>query len=919
MKLTVALSLAVLLLGTVRAEEKILCDFENDADKTIFDMKTGTLSDQHVTHGQKSLKIMPGEYMTSWRLPKDWSGFDSLDIDAFVDGDVPVNGTVLVGDVPWKEKGSTYWNRHNGTFNLKPGANVISISVNGLFRGEAGSRGNDLHTPIDPKQILRVDLGFSAAGKVNAIYLDYVRLVKESRPEGIQAYSFGPESHTVFPGFTSISWNTVYGQNGSKAGFRQNCANPNRARDDTFPTRLYQNFVWFQENGNEFICDVPNGKVHGWLVFDDCGYWGGEQAHFHKRTVSANGKIVYTDDRGELGPADYLLRFEKVEPKPGDSLWDLYMKDLFKPVRFEADVADGKLKIHCEADAAWSSKVASIIVFPDSIKNDGEKWVAEVEARNKKEFDSRAVFMGPKPKTLDIPEAAKTAGYWLGFPGLEETITFVDAPGTSNGKLQRPAAKGQRLGFTFAVRPLKDFNSAVTFTATDLKGPGGSIPASALDLRYVLHLTQRGFNDIAYTIMPMSMRHVEGSGLKLSKDLTRQFWITATVPADAKPGVYSGEVALSAGELNVKLPLSIEVLDLTLDEPDFAFGFFGAWVPGEFNAARQKRDWNDLFSLMKQIGMTSIDGGPMVNFSGLDEAGKPKLDFAACDEFYKTVKQAGFTKPLYRYGGLLTGLYDGYTIGQTGHDWEKKTGKPMTELLKIVWTAIQEHADKEGWPVLYYGMLDEPRALDPAKENLEFHKAYRNGAPFVKVGGFYSVNWKNNDPLDATIQEIFKTMYWSGLNGHNQTDLDKGKEFGREVHIYNQGLDRYSFGAYQWAEMRKGVKGRMQWFTLALQGYQFFDLDAREPDPGILNWGKDGIIPTLHCEHACEGANDFKYAATLWNLAQKKKDSADAKAALEFLEEVNRKIVAGQNTRPEGFMSDDAFREQCIKFLKALK
>ena len=70
----------------VRAEEKLLCDFENDADMTLFEMKTGKPSDQHVTHGQKSLKILPGEYLTSWRMPKDWSAYDSLDIDVFVDG-----------------------------------------------------------------------------------------------------------------------------------------------------------------------------------------------------------------------------------------------------------------------------------------------------------------------------------------------------------------------------------------------------------------------------------------------------------------------------------------------------------------------------------------------------------------------------------------------------------------------------------------------------------------------------------------------------------------------------------------------------------------------------------------------------------------------------------------------------------------
>ena len=119
-----------------------------------------------------------------------------------------------------------------------------------------------------------------------------------------------------------------------------------------------------------------------------------------------------------------------------------------------------------------------------------EKWLADVEARNKKEFETRAVFLGPKPKDLKAPADAAAKGYWLGFPTLDEEITLVDAPGAGDGKLSGIAAKGQPASFTFAVRPLKDLG-APTLTATELKGPGGAIPASAVDLRYIHHQLHR--------------------------------------------------------------------------------------------------------------------------------------------------------------------------------------------------------------------------------------------------------------------------------------------------------------------------------------------------------------------------------------------------------------------------------------------
>ena len=73
--------------------------------------------------------------------------------------------------------------------------------------------------------------------------------------------------------------------------------------------------------GNEFLADVPDGLYHVWLVYDDGGYWGGEQARFKKRSVSSEGQTLWSEERD---PADYLYRFENVEPLPGQSVWDAF-------------------------------------------------------------------------------------------------------------------------------------------------------------------------------------------------------------------------------------------------------------------------------------------------------------------------------------------------------------------------------------------------------------------------------------------------------------------------------------------------------------------------------------------------------------------------------------------------------------------
>jgi hypothetical protein len=913
-------------------ETKVLVDFETEQDLNYFyhndwDEKTQkdtkvpltaekNWSDQHATSGKKSLKVTK-EYLRT--ESGDWSGFDSLDVDVFVDGESLVSLTVCVADQIWLDSGKLYWNRHNSAYPLKPGANTVSIPVGGLFRGEAGSRGNADPSAIDTSKIRRFDLGFSSKGPVNGIYLDNLRLVKETPPEGVQAFDFGPESQNVFPGFKPISWNTVYGKNGNKAGLRIACNHRNRARDDTFPTRLYQDYVCFDEDNNEFIVEAPNGKYHGWVVFDDFGYWGGEQAKHSVRTVLAEGKEIGRQER-PFGPHDFLFRFEDVEPLPGDNLWDLYMQPVLAPVRFTAEVTDGALNLRASADRPWSAKVAAVVIYPDAQKEIGDKYVAEVEARNRKEFEANAAFLGPKPKNLEIPQAAKDAGYWLGVPALEQTITFEDAPGAADRKLQRYTARGQRVSFTFAVRPLRDYPEPVQLTASDLAGEGATIKASDIDLRFVHHGTARGFNGVSYNIVPHGIRKVAGANLKLRPNLTRQFWITVAVPADAKPGLYQGALTLSAGELKVSLPLAVEVCDIVLEEPPFAFGFFGQWAPGDLPEPRGSNATRELLTLLKQNGMTSFTGGPSVKFDGLDENGKPKLDFAACDKFFKVAKECGFTGEVQSYGGpgMVTGLHDGYVIGQTGKNWEQKTGKPFKELVTLVWTAVKEHSDKEGWPPVAYNFCDEPRVLEPALKLLELMKVYREAAPWVKIGGSYSVHWGNSE-LDKAIQEIFKTLVWSALNTHTETDMQKAKEFGREIYIYNQGLSRYSFGMYQWAEMQKGVKGRQQWHTLCLHGYQFFDLDGREPDTAAVNWGRQEIIPTIALPRCREGADDFRFAWTLYRLAQQKKDTPEAKQALAFLAEINDKIKIGQREAPKDLIDDETFRNTCIENIRKLQ
>jgi len=908
-------------------ETKILDAFDGDVSLRSWDFKkkSASISREHKTQGESALKLTSDEYLFWYRVVKDWSGYDSLEFDVYLEGTEPVPGSVLIGDEAWKGKGSTYWNRHNGAFLLQPGANTISLAVNGLYRGENGSRNNDIKANIDPTAIVRLDIGFHAKGQPAAIYLDHLRLVKESRPEGILAFDFGPESQAVAPGFTPVTWNTVVGVDGKKAGFARKRWNANAARDDGFPTRLYQDFV--NASGEEFVVEVPDGNYHVWLMFDDLGYWGGEQAQFQKRWIQVSGKDVWSEDRGDLGPSDYLYRFENIEPRAQDNVWDLYMKSLFKPARFEATATGGSLRMRFQEKGFGGNKIAALIVYPAAKKAEGDTWVEEVERRNRMEFEKRALYMGSKVMDLSVPPEAQKKGYWVGRPStahtFEETLSPHGSPGAFSVAEQsvRSAARGQRISFLLGVRPLKEMGTdeVKVSVSTPVASKAPAIPTENIDVRYVHYSLDRTFNEIAYRIEPRGLRPVKGSGLRLEKDLTRFFCVTVNVPLDAGAGQQNFTVTLEAGGEKIENPFSLTVLDLALDEPNYSMGFYGANVPPSIQGAAREAAWRDLFRTMKEYGMTALSGGPNVRYDGLDADGKPKLDYAAADQYFRIAREVGFTREFSSYGGpgMVEGLHDSQSIGETGRNAAAKAGKTFPELLKIVWADVKTHAEREKWPPIAYGMIDEPRVMDQAKKLVELLSAYREAVPFVKAGGSYSIHW-NEDPFEKTVQDIFKTAVWSALNEHKQADFDKAKEFGRELYIYNQGTSRYSFGAYQWASFRRGVKGRMQWHTLALHGYQFFDLDGREPDTAMINWGRNGIIPTFDLLRCREGADDFRYAVTLWNLAQKRKEKPEAQAALQWLDSILEKIGPGQNQRPKGFMEDEAFRDTCVMHLNKL-
>jgi len=161
---------------------EIINDFETERDLKMFSPNKGSmsLSREHVTHGVTSMRVPAGTYLGGWPIVnyrRDWSGFDTLQIDIYNDTGAPAKVLIRVWDEASADGGDQeYWNRHNSGKTLREGANVFNLDLGDLYRGESGKRNSVTNRNIDLDKIKRFDLGFK--GTQGAFYLDTMRLVR---------------------------------------------------------------------------------------------------------------------------------------------------------------------------------------------------------------------------------------------------------------------------------------------------------------------------------------------------------------------------------------------------------------------------------------------------------------------------------------------------------------------------------------------------------------------------------------------------------------------------------------------------------------------------------------------------------------------------------------------------------------------
>ena len=923
-----ALLLAGMIVPSASAQDKsqalIINDFETDADLQAIEVHAlgGKLVTEGVTHGSKALEITLDpkaevSYISVKRPPADWSGYDALMVDVTNQTGAPLPASVLIGDKAWQQK-MTYWNRHNASTTFAPGKTTWIISVRGMYRGESGSRNNDIQRNIDPNSIVVLNLNFGATGSQGKVVVDNLRLVKADRPQDVWAFDFGPENQAVMLGWTPVSNNSVYSPQKS---FGFNAAlYAAYARDTTFGPAMLRDGI--ECGGQTFRVNVPQGRYRVTVFYENAGYWDGEQAMQSQRTISVDGKTVWQENRPE-GTMHYLTRFENVEPIDVD-IWDTYMaSELAKPAVFEATAGSQGLALNFDADRPLGSRVAGIVICRAD-DNTASTWVKQQVDAMATEFRSAAVALDKPAQAFQVSDDWQKLGLVAWPVDLQTPIKPTSVPSdkiASPATLQvsRLAVMNEYEPLCVAIRPLKDLGTC----SLRIEGSPEGIDART---QVIWYNTSRGFGSIAYTIQPHTVR--DQASVNLPKDITREVVVNCHITDKAKAGDAKLTLIVedAAKATVLRVPLTLNVHNIKLDrKSDYQMGFFGIMPPGAIPANRQQAVLEQTMQMLSEHGMNYVCGAPSFTLKGWKN-GKPIIDFAATDAFISLTQKHGFTGPISGYGGPgLAGSSDGDTAGETAKKVAAESGMPYEQALMKAWGAVDEHARNANWPLIQVKLCDEPRVPESAQLQVEYMtimaKISKQYAKSIRTIGYYSASF-NKRPTDKKDmqcweQQIFNTLDASSLNSHDQSVMDEAVKLGKEVHIYNQGTDRYSWGLYQWNEYVKGVRSRLEWHMSNLSGYQFFDFDGRTPDFAAVCYGKDTLYPTILFENARQGAQDFYLCQTLSNLVKSGAGSAAAQTKAKSVLDDLAKPNIGDRKMPSG-LNIDKVKTQLVEAIESL-
>ena len=186
-----------------------------------------------------------------------------------------------------------------------------------------------------------------------------------------------------------------------------------------------------------------------------------------------------------------------------------------------------------------------------------------------------------EPRTPVITGSVASGFHGAVAPMVRMNIRSVNALSAANRSWSGVAWRNERVNAQFALWTREGVEQVRVKCSPLVSPDGAEIPASACRSRFLRYVLSSQMDHQGRVIHPEALIGDcldTAESLDIPKNGFRPFWYTVDVPADAKPGVYSGTVsAVANGGKRIDFSVKIEVQARTLPDPkDWKF-FLDLW------------------------------------------------------------------------------------------------------------------------------------------------------------------------------------------------------------------------------------------------------------------------------------------------------------------------------------------------------
>jgi len=340
-------------------------------------------------------------------------------------------------------------------------------------------------------------------------------------------------------------------------------------------------------------------------------------------------------------------------------------------------------------------------------------------------------------------------------PGLRgrctplERITAANAQGDESTKCWRASAwRNERVHGQFVVwssDPIPQLRLSASALRSDR---GAEIPASAVVPRFVRYVLSG--KELVGDILDTAER------IDLPAGGFRPVWLTVSVPARTKPGIYRGTLtATGEGGRSIAFPLELEILNARLPEPkDWTFYldlWQHPWAVARYHGVKpfSSEHYRLLEPIYRELGnagqktlTTTIIDLPWnhQNFDAYytlikrvkNQDGSWTFDYSLFDEYVTFGRRCGIGPQIHCYTMVTWGNRVAHIDGQTG-DIVRPVIAPGTPEHEAYWGPFlqdfQRHLKRKGWLDDTYIAMDE-RSPEETRGTADCVKKF---APRLKI------------------------------------------------------------------------------------------------------------------------------------------------------------------------------------------